>query len=223
MRFAVLCSALLLTGTPAWADTLLHLSESATVQAAPDEIAASLRAEAVSSSAADAQNKVNAAIGSALELARGTAGISASTGLYNVWRTTQGSQDRTERWQASQGLALTGKQVAPMLKLVGELQQKGLVVGQLGPRLSEEAERKAHETATAEALKRVQQRVQEIAGQLGLRFDHFKDVRLDGGPAPMPRMAFAQAAVAGSAPPNVQQNELPVTATANVDAVLVSQ
>ena len=44
------------------ADTLLRLSETATVQVRPDEIVAELRAESAAATPAEAQSRINAAV-----------------------------------------------------------------------------------------------------------------------------------------------------------------
>jgi predicted secreted protein len=222
----MLLRAALLAGValaqPAHADTVLHLAETATVMAAPDEIAATLRAEATSTSASDAQARVNAAMQDALAQARKVEGLTVSTGGYGVWRTN--SPDHTDHWQVSQTLNLTGHDGPALLTLVGTLQQHGLVVGTLGWRLSRPAERQAHQAATKQALAALRGRVDEAAALLDLRFDLFKEVRLDS-PAPQPMfraMAAPMAIGASSAPPpSVAPEEVPVSATAEADAVLV--
>jgi uncharacterized protein len=210
--------------TIARAETVLHLAETATVMAAPDEIAATLRAEATSGSASDAQARVNAAMQQALAQAHKIDGLVISTGGYGVWRTGPTSADRNERWQVSQTLSLTGHDGPSLLNLVGVLQQQGLAVGSLSWRLSRDAERQAHQAATKQALSGLRGRVEEAAGLLDLRFDQFKEVRLDtSGQQPMPRgMAMPMAMNAGSAPPpSVAPEDVPVSATAEADAILL--
>jgi predicted secreted protein len=220
---AVMCLCLAVT---ARADTMLHLGETATVMAAPDEIAASLRAEATSASASDAQSRVNATIKEALVQAGKTAGVVTSTGSYSVWRTGPTPTDKTERWQVSQTLNLTGHDGPVLLTLVGTLQQNGLVISNLGWRLSRDAQRKAHQDATRQVLSMLRGRVEDAASQLNMRFDQFKDIRLDSaGPAPMlPRLAvpMAMSVAAAAAPlPSAQAEDVPVTASAEADAILL--
>ena len=69
------------------AETVLQLAETATVMAAPDEIVATLQAEATSASASDAQARVNAVILDALSRAHKVDGLDVFTGGYGVWRT----------------------------------------------------------------------------------------------------------------------------------------
>jgi predicted secreted protein len=210
--------AWLTLATPARAETVLHLAETATVMAAPDEIAATLRAEATGASASDAQARVNAAMQQALAQAHKIDGLVISTGGYGVWRTGPTSADRNERWQVSQTLSLTGHDGPSLLNLVGVLQQQGLAVGGLNWRLSRDAERQAHQAATKQALSGLRGRVEEAAALLDLRFDQFKEVRLDTpGQQPMPRGMSA-----GSAPPpSAAPEDVPVSATAEADAILL--
>lgn len=226
LRPLLLGGALALLATaPARADTLLQLGETATVMVAPDELAANLRVEIVTAAAAEAQNRVNATIRDALAIAKRDHGITVSTGAYSVWRTNPTPQDRAEKWRASQNLMLSSKDGAALLTLVGELQQKGMVVSSLGWRLSQETYRKARQDATRQALSALRGRVDEAAGLLDLKFDHFKAVTLDSAnaaPAPRP-MALAAHAMARAAPvePSAAAEDMPVSATAQADAVLV--
>jgi uncharacterized protein len=221
-RLALLCVVGLSLNQPALAETVLHLAETATVMVPPDEIAATLRAEATSTSAGDAQARVNAAMQDALANARKVAGVTVSTGGYSVWRTNP--PDHTERWQVSQMLNLSGHDGPALLTLVGALQQHGLAVSNLGWRLSREAERQAHQTATKQALTALRGRVEEAAPLLDLRFDHYQNVRLDStATQPMFRAMAAPMAMsaAPAAPPSVAAEDVAVSATAEADAVLL--
>jgi len=214
--------ASLLRVSPASAETLLHLADTETVTVAPDELVASLRAEASSASPADAQQRVNAAMADALAQAHKVGGATTSTGAYSVWHVGPTPQDSRERWQASQSLELTSHDGVALLTLVGVLQHNGLAIGELGWRLSREAERKAHDEATRKALAALRSKAQEAAGLLDLRFDSFKAVQLDGAaPVPTPRFVGAIAAMAASAPPNAVAMDIPVSATAEADVILL--
>jgi len=207
---------------PAQAETVLHLAETATVMVAPDEISATLGAQATSASASDAQARVNTMMQDALAQARKVEGLTVSTGAYGVWRNN--APDRTERWQVSQTLNLTGHDGPALLTLVGALQQRGLTVNNLAWRLSRATERQAHQTATKQALAALRGRVDEAAALLDLRFDQFKAVRLDSAtPQPMFRAMAAPMAVGASAapPPSVAADDVPVSATADADAILL--
>ncbi len=224
IRFAACALAVLLAAWPACADTVLHLAETATLMVAPDELDATLRAEAVSASAADAQARVNAMIAAAVAQAHQVPAVTVSTGGYTVWRVGPTPQDRTERWQAGQSLQLHSADGAALLKLTSALQQKGFATGELAWRLARETEQKAHADATKQALTRLRGRAEEAAALLGLRFDSFKEVRLDSSapPPPFPRMMTATVGASpAAAPANAVAGDVPVSATAEADVILL--
>jgi predicted secreted protein len=191
---------------------------------APDELAASMRAETIAPTAQDAQKRVNEQMAGAIAAARKVNGVVVSTGSYSVWRVATSASERNERWQAGQSLNLTGKDAEVMLKLVGELQQMGLVQSNLLWRLSRDSERKARQEATRQALATLRSRADEAAEILGLRFDAFREVRLDSvAPPPiLPRlqMATRAAMAAPPPPPNAEGEDMPVTASAEADVAL---
>jgi predicted secreted protein len=211
-------------GTAHAEDTILKLSETATVMVAPDELAASMRAEALAPTAQEAQKRVNDQMAAAIAAAKKVGGIVVSTASYNVWRVAASSTDRNERWQSGQSLNLAGKDAEAMLKLVGDLQQMGLVQSSLFWRLSQDTERKARQDATKQALSSLRARADDAAGILGLRFDSFREVRLDSvSPPPMmPHLQLtARTALSTSAPPpSAEAEDMPVTASAEADVVL---
>ncbi|PHK93243.1 hypothetical protein CR162_19485 [Pseudoroseomonas rhizosphaerae] len=116
-------------------ETVLSLSETAEVKRAPDEVQASLRAEARGANAAAVQGQVNRAMEQALAAARAVPGLHAATGGYWTSRV-----DENRGWLASQTLNLRAAEPAALLELVGGLQGQGLVLGDLGWRLSRGAE-----------------------------------------------------------------------------------
>lgn len=224
VRRAVCVLALVLAASPAWADTVLHLSQTATVTEPPNELDATLRAQVTSTNTADAQKRVNTMIADALARARQVKGITVSTGGYTVWRVGPTQQDHTERWQAGQNLQLKGTDGTTLLKLAGELQQKGLATQQLEWRLSPQAERKAHAEATRQAISQLRGRIDEAAELLGLRFGSFKDVQLDVPKTPVfPRLmgAAAMAAPSAAPPPSAISEDIAVSATVQADAILL--
>lgn len=201
--------------TAAPAQTLLRLSETATVSAHPDEIDATLRAEATGASAQEVQAAVNAAASDALSQAHQAKGVQVGTGFYRVWHQSQ----PRDQWQASQSIELRSHDGAALLSLVGALQNKGLAVDQLGWRLSDELARKSRAEATRQAVLSLRGRAEEVAGLLGLRFAGFKEVRLDPErPMPGPRMLMAAAAPSG---PSAEESDIAVNATIEADVVLV--
>ena len=220
----VLLAGVSLPGAARADDTILRLAETATIMVTPDELVASLRAEAVAPTAQDAQKRVNEMMRDAVASAKKVDGITVSTGGYNVWRVSATPTDRIERWQAGQSLNLAGKDAETMLKLVGDLQQKGLAEGNLNWRLSRATERQAREEATKQALSTLRGRADKAADILGLRFESFKEVRLDSvAPPPvMPTrvMAMRASAAAPAPPPTAESEDMPVSASAEADVLL---
>jgi uncharacterized protein len=217
-RSALVAAATVLVASgPALADTILHLDDTETVMAHPDELVATLRVEATAASAAVAQQTVNNTMAAALARAKQVAGVTAATQGYTAWQATQ-----PQRWQASQTMTLRSHDGAALLTLVGELQQKGLATGELSWQLSREASRAARDQAMHDALSALRRRAEDAAGLLGLRFEAFQRVSI-ATPQPVPILPRAMMAMAAAAPtpPSVQAEDVPVSATAEADAVLV--
>ena len=208
-------------GLPARAQTLLHLSETASAAAQPDEVAATLRADVVASSAADAQRKVNAAMADALERTHRVAGVIAATSGYTVWRVPPTPPEHQEHWQAEQTLSLHAPSGPALLELAGDLQQRGLATSVLGWRLSDKAANDARQRALADAIKALRGRAETVAGLLGLQFDAFKEVRIDA-PAPIGAMRMLAAAQTGpqARPPSAEADVIDVSATVDADVLL---
>jgi predicted secreted protein len=205
---------------PVWADTILHLSDTETVMAHPDELVATLRAEATASNATAAQQAVNAAMAQALARAKQIPSISAATEGYTAWQANQ-----PQRWQASQTLMLRSHDAPPLLTLTGELQQRGLAISDLSWQLSRGALREAHDAALREAISALRSRAEDAAGLLGLHFEQFQKVSIaTPQPIPFPRVMMGAAlAAAAPTPPSAQAQDIPVSATAEADAVLVAK
>jgi uncharacterized protein len=222
MRRAVL-GLLLLAPLPAFAQaspppTILRLAETAEVLREPDELVATLRAEARGSSAAAVQEAVNRAVAQALERARSVPSVRAATGAYWTNRAEEGRV-----WTAQQQVTLRGREAAPLLDLVGQLQGGGMAVSGLTWRLSREATRSARQEAAGLALEGVQRRAEDLAAQMNMRVLRYAEIRVDVPEhAPAPRMAMAAAPMAAraAAPPLAVAEEIAVSATVAADAVL---
>jgi len=204
---------------PAAADTLLRLSETAHISVHPDELAAALRSEATAATPAEAQARVNTAVGHALDQAKQTPGVTATTGYYQVWQVTQ----PTSQWHAGQGIDLKAQNGEAMLKLVGSLQGQGLVLQRLGWQVSPEAARQARSEATKAALASLRGRAEAAAAILGLRFASFREVNLDANrAAPQPLVRAMTMSVADANPaPRAETEDVDIEATVDADAVLV--
>lgn len=208
----------------ALADTILRMTETATVPAKPDQIVAQLQASATASTSAEAQQKLNVMMTAAVARAREVPGISVRTDAYNVFRVDVNQYDRNGKWQASQGLTLIGSDGPALLALADTLQQTGLTTNQLSWRLSPEATKTARRQATEVAVKALRARADEAANWLGLRFVSFQEVRLDGaapGPTPILRRAMVPGMAApASVPPSAEADNVNVSVGVDADVVL---
>ena len=212
-RWLLLLALLSLAAAPAArAATLLHLSETASVAVPPDQLTASLSAQATAPSAAAAQAAVNQAMAAAIAAAGKVPGVRAETGGYSTWQHPPGTPGGGT-WQASAGLTLTSGDGTALLKLVGRLQARGMAVSGLQWGLSDAARRKARRAAMAKAIAALRGRAEQAAGLLGLRFLGFREVTLGPPPSVVTRPMFAMARAV--APVAVGQ---PVTVSVTVSA-----
>lgn len=203
-------------GITPWPETALHLSETAEVARAPDEVVAVLRAEARGASAAAVQEAVNRAMAQAVARAAAVQGVTATTGGYWTTRVQDGGT-----WQASQQLTLRSGNGAALLELTGTLQQQGLTLGGLNWTLRRDTQRVAREEAAQLALDAIRRRADAVAAQLGLVVVGLREVRIDApdrGPRPM--MAMAAARAASAAPPVAVAEDIQVAATVEAVAIL---
>ncbi len=212
----------LLAAPGAHADTILHLSVTATITTLPDEVVAHLSAQADASTAQTAQQLVNQMVAEALDTAKPLTTITANTTQYSVWHET----DPKDVWHASQGIALRSSDISGLLGLVGTLQQSGLAVGDLGWQLSPAASEKTYEQAIDKAINLLTTRANGIASLLHLTMKNFDSVTVgeDGGAQqqPLGLMRMMAIAPAAAAPPRAQTDMVQVSATVSADAVLVS-
>jgi uncharacterized protein YggE len=206
--------------------THLHLSADGSVLVPPDELVATLLAEARSASAAAAQHQVNELMAQGLKEARGIAGVEARAIGYSVRvadSATPAVPDERPTpqrpgWIAEQTLELRSNAGEQVLELVGKLQDVGFAVAGLDWQLSPALGRKARDTAMQEALKALQVRTAAAAAVLGLKVDHLQDVRVDMAEVVPVRPMMAMAARAGPTP---EATAVPQAVTSRVCADVV--
>lgn len=107
--------------------TKLELTASGSVQAPPDQLAASFRAESRSNSAAAAQKAVNTQVSKAAEQAKQANGVKYAISHYSV---SEMRDDKAKNavWTASQDLTFTAPDGEALLPLTGQLQANGLIL-----------------------------------------------------------------------------------------------
>lgn len=210
--------------------TVVNLNESAEREVTPDTMRARLMAQASSESAATAQASVNAAMAKALERVRAL-GLDVETGGYNTYQDTPprpaslppGAKPPAPVWRAQQSLQLTSKDDAKLLEAVGALQSEGLLLQELGYTLSREQQREQQDGLFAEALQRLNARAEKAAAALGMRFEGWARVGLNGGVMPRPVMMKAMGMArqdAAMAPPVAAAGEQTISVTVDGEAIL---
>jgi predicted secreted protein len=230
-RFSIVLSALAMVAASLPADaaepdaglTVLHLTQTAERAIHRDRLRAQLRVEAIGSDARRVQADINRAMTTALEHAKAVAGIKVETSGYSVYEERQ--TNAPSRWHGSQGLTLVGSDVAAVLALAGDLQGQGLAMSGLGFELAPETARAAEDDLTSEALTRLRQRSERIAGDLQLTVVRLRDVRIgnvggDRPPMPLMRSAAMGAMAAAAPPPAAEAGDATVQVSVDADILL---
>jgi uncharacterized protein len=206
---ALLCPSLPVAAADAPATegvTVLHLSAEADRMVPRDRLRAVLRVEGADADPARLQAEINRRMAAAVARAKTVSGVTLATSGYSVFE--EMVKDQPLRWHGAAGLTLTAQDAAPLLALVGELQQSGLALSALDYELSPEATRKAEDALTAEALTRLRERASRVADSLGLTVLRIRDLRLGNAAAtpPQPRpFMMARASSSSAAPPPVAE------------------
>src|SRR6266851_1877277 len=166
-RVTLALSAILLAA-PAWA-------QAPGTVAPRDDNTAELRVEASDADPARLQAEINRRMATALERAKAAAAVTVTTGDYQVYQKppSRPAPDRRSanpppRWQGMQSLLLQSRDAGALLALAGMLQQQGLVLSSLAYELTPEAARAVEDELTKEALARLRQRAERVAGDLGM-------------------------------------------------------
>jgi len=206
---------------PAPGQTVLHLTQTAEKSFPRDRLRVQLRVESTGGDARQAQADVNKRMTAALERARAAQGVKVETGGYSVYE--EHPKTGGTLWHASQQISLEGGDFAAVLGIAGGLQGDGLVMSGMSFELAPETVRGAEDALTAEALRRLRDRAQRIAGSLQAHVLGIKDLRVGNADAqqPHPPMPFALAASARKMPtPAAEAGEATVRVAVEADFLL---
>jgi predicted secreted protein len=202
-------------------ESVLHLSETAQRDVPRDLLRATLAAEATDPDAGKVQSQINQRMSAAMTRVKEAKGVTVETGGYSVYRETPDKQPT--RWHGSQTVNLTSKDFAALLSLIGTLQQQGLVIQSLAPDISREARQSVEDALTDEALTRLKQRADRIAGTAGVKLRGFRSLTVGNVNAPPPiiqPMMRMAAAAAPAAPPVAEPGNATVSITAMAEFAL---
>ena len=210
-----------LIGGASWAAaaTTLDLSVTGKAYNPANALDAELTARTSAASAGKAQAGLNQMVASALRKAHAVKGVTVTTAGYNV----SPVYPKRTMWEARQSLSLTmqaapeSQAAQPMLALLGQLQQNGLMLESLQGTLTALARHQAEQAAIQDAVKRLKAQAAAVAGALGDQPGEITHLRLNlGAPAfqPMMRAPMAmEAAAMQASPPSVSPAPLAEQAT----------
>ncbi len=222
LRFGLGVLLLAAFAPQALAQTTLTLSATGQADAAPDEITATLTAQASSSNPVTAQNSVNAAIAIALRLAKTMPGLTATTANYSVTTEQRDNGDGPVKYDASDDVTLVepapgGVPSQNFASLLGTLQSHGLLLENFDGGLSRAASDQAMQAAIGDAMRQIRAQAQAVATPLNETVGQVTKIDLnDAVPGPVP-MAPRMMAMAAAAP---QAALAAITAQANVTATV---
>lgn len=229
IRVIVLCTLILMPAGLAWSQTatpgeesgtVLRLVESAERTMTRDHLRAELRVEAVGANPTRLQAEINQRMAAALDRAKAVPDVKAETGGY--WVYEERPKNAAPRWRGQQSLILTGTEFGALLALAGELQAQGLVFSGMSFDLRPETARTAQDELTAEALKRLLERAERVATELGLDIVRIAEIRVGNvlGAAPRPVTMRMEMATDAKAPPVAEPGEQTVQVTVEGEIVL---
>ncbi|WP_179401604.1 SIMPL domain-containing protein [Burkholderia guangdongensis] len=154
----------------------------------------------------------------ALSQAKGVAGVTARTGAFAVYPSTD-RDGKISAWRGRTEIVLESHDFPAASKLAGQIGNQ-MQVGNVDFSLSPEAQRAAEQKLTSEAIRSFRARADEAAKAFGYSAYSIRDVNVGSGRnvQPMPRMMAMQAAPAmssASAPISVEGGKATVTVTVN--------
>lgn len=156
--------------------TILNIAATERTEIQQDLLIASLRIEKDGADAKAVQGEINALMTKALAAAKAVETVKVSTGQYYVYRNDPNplpykdekpATDQPVTWRGSQSLDLQSTSADALLKLAGELQDMGLIMGGLTYTLSPEKADAAKDALMEKALAKVTARAERAAKALG--------------------------------------------------------
>lgn len=192
---------------------LVSLSAQAEREVANDLLSAVLAAEAEGADAAKLAAEVNRKMARALEAAQGVRSVRARSGGYQTWPVSE--KGRIVRWRVRQELRLESADFAAATALIGRLQQE-LVVASLAATVSDEAQRRAENALTAEALAAFEERARVVRDAMKVKGYRVQALQIGGGggaPRPMLAMQSRAEAAAPAIEPGTSRLQVTVSGT----------
>ena len=209
------------------AQTTLNLSATGEADVAPDQITAALTVQAMAPDPAAAQNEVNRKMTDALAMSRALGGVIATTGGYNVYATTPDAPPQKPQYQASQTLQLQlpaphGAVPDAFTRMIGRLQQDGLLLNSLDGGLSRAGQTAAQHAAITDAIHHLQEQAAVVAATLNLHVGQMQTLSLNmDAPGPVFHGPMAMMKTPAAAPPVVAPGDMTTEAAITATIVLI--
>ncbi|MBU9605787.1 SIMPL domain-containing protein [Burkholderia multivorans] len=198
---------------------VLSLSSQASADVPQDIIHITLFYEQQAKDPASLTSALNQRADAALAQAKGVSGVSAHTGAFSVYPSTD-RDGKISAWRGRTEVVLESRDFAAASKLAGQLSNL-MQVANVEFSLSPEAQRAAEQKLTTEAIKSFRARADEAAKAFGYSSYTIRDVNVGSGRnvQPYPRMMAMAAAPMDSAkmsaPIAVEGGKATVSVTVN--------
>ncbi|RQR64326.1 DUF541 domain-containing protein [Burkholderia sp. Bp9126] len=198
---------------------VLSLSSQASAEVPQDIIHITLFYEQQAKDPGSLTAALNQRADAALAQAKGVSGVTAHTGAFSVYPSTD-RDGKISAWRGRTEIVLESRDFAAASKLAGQLSNL-MQVANVEFSLSPEAQRAAEQKLTTEAIKSFRVRADEAAKAFGYNSYAIRDVNVGGGRnvQPYPRMmamaAPAMDSAKMSAPIAVEGGKATVSVTVN--------
>jgi len=198
---------------------VLSLSSQASADVPQDIIHITLFYEQQAKDPGSLTSALNQRADAALAQAKGVSGVTARTGAFSVYPSTD-RDGKISAWRGRTEVVLESRDFAAASKLAGQLSNQ-MQVANVEFSLSPEAQRAAEQKLTTEAIKSFRARADEAAKAFGYSSYTIRDVNVGGGRnvQPYPRMMAMAAAPMDSAkmsaPISVEGGKTTVSVTVN--------
>lgn len=212
--------------------TVLNIAATERAQIQQDLLMASLRIEKEGADAKSIQSEINAMMKKAVDAAKAVPEVKTSTGQYHVYQNDpnpvpmeKGATPLPKTWRGSQNLELQSTSADVLLKLVGELQEAGLMIGGLNYTLSPDKADQAKDALMEKALAKVTARAERAAKAMNKGKMALIEVNVDTSdniaqPFGMRAMAAMDSRMEKMATPVAEAGETEITLTVSAKALL---
>ncbi|MCR4467761.1 MULTISPECIES: SIMPL domain-containing protein [unclassified Burkholderia] len=198
---------------------VLSLSSQASADVPQDIIHITLFYEQQAKDPGSLTSALNQRADAALAQAKGVSGVTAHTGAFSVYPSTD-RDGKISAWRGRTEVVLESRDFAAASKLAGQLSNQ-MQIANVEFSLSPEAQRAAEQKLTTEAIKSFRARADEAAKAFGYNSYSIRDVNVGGSRnvQPYPRMMAMAAAPMDSAkmsaPISVEGGKATVSVTVN--------